>query len=218
MQSLIDIIIPCFNDPSGLLRCLRSLDEQSVNKGLFTVIVVDDGSYESVEKVISQFPLLNIDFQVHDVNKGLPTALNTALYSSFSQYFVRVDSDDFVHQGFIQSFLWTFENYPEAMAIACDYKKVDVYERVLSYHRSELEPIGCGIAFKRNVVDQIGRYDPEMKMAEDLDFLLRFNKHFKLSYLGMCLYRYTQKTGTITTRKSDHEAFIAKALQKNGVI
>jgi hypothetical protein len=101
------------------------------------------------------------------------------------------------------------------MAIACDYKKVDVYERVLSYHRSEIEPIGCGIAFRRNIIEQIGKYDSDMLMAEDLDFLLRFKKKFELSYLGMCLYRYTQRPGTISTQKEEHAAYIEKALKKN---
>jgi glycosyltransferase involved in cell wall biosynthesis len=217
LKSLIDVITPCYNDSSGLLRCLGSLDEQSIDKNLFTVNVVDDGSDDSLDSVINQFPALNINYRAHEVNKGLPAALNTALDSSFSRYFIRVDCDDFVHHGFIQSFLWAFENYPDAMAIACDYKKVDIYERVMSYHRAELEPIGCGIAFRRNVIDQIGKYDPEMVMAEDVDFLLRFKKKFELSYIGMCLYRYTQKPGTITTKKEDHQAYIKKAQIKNGV-
>ena len=214
MISLIDVIVPCYNEKSGLIRCLRSLEEQCIDKSLFTVNIVDDGSDESSEDVLEQFSSLNIKYHAHEVNKGLPSALNTALDMSYSRYFVRVDADDFVHTGFLQTYLWAFENYPEAMAFACDYKKVDIYERVLSYHRSESEPIGCGIAFRRNVLDQIGRYDPEMLMAEDLDFLLRFKKNFQLSFTGICMYRYTQKDGTITTKSNDHQKYIKKAIQK----
>jgi len=215
MQSLIDVIVPCFNETTGLIRCLRSLEEQTINKELFTVNLVDDGSDEPFDKVIDKFPSLNINFQVHEVNKGLPSALNTALGTSFSRYFVRIDADDFVHEGFLQTFIWAFQNSPDVMAMACDYKKVDIFERVLSYHRSELDPIGCGITFRRNVLDQIGYYDQNMLMAEDLDFLLRFKQKFQISYIGMCMYRYTQKEGSITTRTDDHQEYIEKVLEKN---
>ena len=217
MASLIDVIIPCYNEKKGLVRCLRSLEEQSVDKSLFTVCIVDDGSEESSEDVLENFQSLNIKFHAHGQNKGLPSALNTALDMSYSRYFVRVDSDDFVHTGFLQTYLWAFENNPEAMAFACDYKKVDIYEQIISYHRSESEPIGCGIAFRRNVLDQIGLYDPGMLMAEDLDFLLRFKKSFQLSFTGICMYRYTQKDGTMTTKLSEHKEFIKRAIEKNSL-
>ena len=215
MRTLIDVIIPCYNDRASLIRCLRSLSMQSIGLDKFVVNIVDDGSDQEIESVLELVPTLNINFKKHKKNLGLPSALNTALDMSSNQYFVRVDCDDFVHECFLESFVWAFENKPNTMAIASDYKKVDTLERVISYHRAYDEPIGCGIMFRRVIINEIGKYDIEFLMAEDLDFLFRFKSKFQMEYLGICSYRYTQKAGTISTNKAEHESYKNLAHLKN---
>lgn len=212
MSVLIDVIIPVYNDANGLHRCLSSLSDQLLAQSLFKVVIIDDGSTDNPEAVVEGFPNLCVQFISHDRNRGLPAALNTGLSNSRSRYFVRVDADDYVHAGFLISMLWAFENNPETYAVAVDYKKVDEIENVLSYHKSINEPIGCGIMFRRIILDKIGKYDEEFRLAEEVEFMLRFKKHFKITHLESCLYRYTQKADTLTSDEKLYEQFKRNAI------
>jgi glycosyltransferase involved in cell wall biosynthesis len=48
----ISVIIPHLNQPDGLEACLASLDAQTLERGLFEVIVVDNGSDFIPEDII----------------------------------------------------------------------------------------------------------------------------------------------------------------------
>ena len=212
MSILVDVVIPVYNDPEGLYRCLTSLRDQQIPKSMFRAVIIDDGSTKSPMDVVEEFTDLNIQFFSHDINKGLPAALNTGLSNSRSRYFVRLDADDYVHSGFLASMLWAFENNPKTYAVAVDYKKVDELENVLSYHSARDEPIGCGIMFRRVILDTIGKYDESFRLAEEVEFMIRFRKHFKIHHLESCLYRYTQKAGSLTSDGKLYEQFKQNAL------
>ena len=100
MSPKVSVIIPFYNNGDVIDRCLRSMEEQTVMKDEFQIIIVDDGSSSEFIR-----PTLDKDLQMvclrHSVNCGLPAALNTALKNCHTQFFVRVDSDDFVHKNFL---------------------------------------------------------------------------------------------------------------------
>lgn len=216
-MTLIDVIIPVFNEEKRLLRLLRSLDDQQLDKKLFSVIIVDDGSEDAVPDMRPLFPELNLSQKRHSKNQGLPSSLNTALSLGGSRYFVRVDADDFVHSRFLDVLLLAHQNKPDAVAMAVDYKRVDEFENVLSYHKAEDEPIGCGIMFRRDILDVIGVYDENMLVAEDYEFMLRLRKNFEVAYVGICLYRYTLSENSLSSQKETHLDYIKTANLKHGI-
>ena len=128
MAQTIDVIIPVYNNEEGLIRCLNSLDNQKLEKSLFKVVIVDDGSASPVSKDAWNRFDLNVVFKRHQKNAGLPSALNTALKISNSRYFVRVDSDDYVHEMFLSCLLLAFSCDNSTFAAAVDYKMVDELE------------------------------------------------------------------------------------------
>ena len=44
----VSVIVPVFDDPEGLVTCLRALDRQTYPQERFEVLVVDNGSRASV--------------------------------------------------------------------------------------------------------------------------------------------------------------------------
>ena len=52
MSPRVSVIIPVFNDSARLAQCLMALDTQSYPKPDYEVIVVDNGSSESVEPLV----------------------------------------------------------------------------------------------------------------------------------------------------------------------
>ena len=52
----VSVIIPVYNDPIRLETCLQALEEQTYPKSSYEVIVVDNGSDESIEPIVVEFP------------------------------------------------------------------------------------------------------------------------------------------------------------------
>lgn len=214
MAESIDVIIPVYNDKEGLLRCLNSLDNQKLDRDWFKVIVVDDGSQDPITLDIFEGYNLNIILDTHERNKGLPSALNTALSLSNSRYFVRIDSDDYVHEMFLTCLLLAFSCDHSTVAVACDYKLVDEYENHIKNQSFREKPIGCGIMFKRIILQKIGLYNTEFILAEEVEFMKRFTEHFSLKYIEIPLYRYTQRKDSLSSDKARYSSYIEKALNR----
>ena len=49
----VSVIIPVYNDPERLKTCLQALEEQTYPKSAYEVIVVDNGSDESIEPLVA---------------------------------------------------------------------------------------------------------------------------------------------------------------------
>ena len=61
----ISVIIPTYNNASYIERCLRSLEDQSIDTDLFDIIVIDDGSTDNTSAIIeSKFPNVNLSLEV----------------------------------------------------------------------------------------------------------------------------------------------------------
>jgi glycosyltransferase involved in cell wall biosynthesis len=215
MAQIIDVIIPVYNNEEGLIRCLNSLDNQVLDRSLFKVVIVDDGSNPQLKPELwSRFDL-NINFKRHKKNRGLPAALNTALDISNSRYFVRIDSDDYVHEMFLSCLLLAFTCDNSTFAAAADYKMVDEFENHIANVSSQENPIGCGIMFKRIVLKKIGMYNEEYLLAEEVEFMHRFTQYYKMKRIEIPLYRYTQRANSLTSDKAAYAKYKAKVGEDN---
>lgn len=196
----ITVGISCYKQKRWLHRCLRSLVNQTISKDKFEVVLVNDDPEERLEDVSSIFSEhLNIRLINNENNVGLPASLNKILHNSLGQYFVRVDSDDYVSK----HFLYTLSNFldmnsgPRIMntdtnyqAVACDYFKVDNTGQLISRHSSEKEFIACGIMFTYESLCDIGFYDEKYRMREGHEMMKRFQEKYKIYNLPMPLYKY----------------------------
>jgi len=181
----------CYKQKEWLYRCLRSLASQTYPKDNFEVIVVNDDPHESLKDICTNLEdVLNIKVINNEKNLGLPASLNAILKKSRGQYFVRVDSDDYVSKHFLYV-LATFLDLNRAyQAVACDYKKVNKVGQVLLDCSYEEDPIACGVMFSYESLCNVGYYNEDFKMREGHELIKRFNEHYNLFHLELSLYRY----------------------------
>ena len=97
---LISVIVPVYNQEKYLGRCLRSLLNQNYKREDYEIIVINDASTDHTSKVIQAF-IDEIVLVKNKKNIGLPGSLNRGLKESRGRFFVRVDSDDYVHSEYI---------------------------------------------------------------------------------------------------------------------
>ena len=195
----VSVIIPAYRSHRFIERCLRSLKAQTLKSTDFEIIVVLDGPDELISKIINdKFPSCIV--VTHEKNLGLPSALNTGLRKSKGQYAVRVDSDDYVENHYLEYLLYALEVNPSYAAVACDYFEVDINENHVRHCNSSVEPIGCGVIFSLQTLINIGLYDKVFLAREEEELMARFIKAgYNKLHLPLPLYRYRKHSNSITS-------------------
>mgnify|MGYP000524725647 FL=1 len=198
-SKIISVVIPVYNQEKYIERCLRSVLNQNIDDDLYDIVVVNDGSTDNSLKILKKYSD-KINLINYEKNIGLPGALNKGIQSCKSKYVVRVDSDDYVNNNFL-NFLFSFISFNEVDAVACDYFLVDEDENVIDRKNCDTDPIGCGIMFQYDHLINLGLYNERFLINEEIEFRNRFIKNYKIKRLEVPLYRYRQHDTNITKDK-----------------
>jgi len=211
-MKLITVIIATYNSQNYIERCLRSLEDQTASRESYDIIVVNDGSTDNTASIVkSKFK--RVILENRKTNKGLPFAINTGIRMANTRFVVRVDSDDYVHEKFLELLRLTINMNHECDAVACDYYEIDENERHAKKFNCIDDPIACGILFKHKTLIKLGLYDESMLRREEEELMMRFNQeNYKLLRLPLPLYRYMKHENNISNNKKLADKF-AKTLQ-----
>lgn len=102
LKTRLTIFTPTFNRGYTIHKCYESLCRQT-NKE-FIWIIVDDGSTDNTEEIINSFIYENkVDINyIKQVNGGKHVAHNTAVLNCRTEFFVCLDSDDYLTDNAVQ--------------------------------------------------------------------------------------------------------------------
>lgn len=92
----ITVIIPVYNVENYLEKCVGSVEAQTCED--YKIILVDDGSTDKSGEICDRLAQKNERITViHQENKGLGGARNTGILHCDTEYFLLLDSDDYIH-------------------------------------------------------------------------------------------------------------------------
>lgn len=113
----VSIIVPVYNSEKYIARCLDSIVSQ---QGNFEVVIVNDGSTDSTQKIIDEYAQKhsNIKIITNKHNQGVSFSRNKGVEMSSSKYITFVDSDDWLE--------------PNALKLSVDKIKKDKSDVVLT--------------------------------------------------------------------------------------
>ena len=213
----ISVLIASYNQEKYIGRCLRSLFNQSIDFDKYEITLVNDGSTDRTlfaaelfcNPKDSKLKIIN-----NKKNLGLPASLNKAIKASNGKYIVRIDSDDWVSRDFLKLLYEFLENNIYMDAIACDYNLVNKFEKVIERKNCLLDPIACGIMFKKKDLIEIGLYDETFHYNEERELRIRFEKKFKIHRLELPLYRYRKHEKNMTNNKEVLDIYNNKLINK----
>lgn len=209
----ISVIVPTFNTQKYIGRCLRSLKNQSLSKKNYEIIVIDDCSSDHSLDEIQKQKTSNIKIIKNKSNLGLPASLNIGIKNAKGSFVVRVDSDDWVQEDFLNilsTFLYLNKNLD---AVSSDYSINDNNENLIREKNSEKQPIGCAIMFRMQHLLSINLYDEKFLYAEEEALRKEFLKKYKITRLPVSLYRYRQHE----TNRSKNSKLVKKYSKKVGL-
>ncbi len=193
----ISVIMVTYNSDKYISRAIRSLYDQSLSPTDYEIIVVDDHSTDDTEGILGFFgPRLRVIKL--ERQKGIPHACNEGIKAAIGQFVVRVDADDYVHKDFLKIEYLFLSLNKHMDAVACNYYEVNDKEEIIGRKSPRTDPIACGIMFRKDHLVDIGLYDEDFLLLEDMDLRIRYLKKHGIYNIELPLYRYRKHSSNIT--------------------
>jgi glycosyltransferase involved in cell wall biosynthesis len=198
------ILIPCYNNLSGLKKSLKSIVYE---REKYLIVIVDDGSSEVINKR-SLSENSNDELPVHIIrlpkNKGITFALNTGLQwirnSITCDYIARLDCGDICNEERFYKQIEHLSVNTDVVLLGswCYFQNQE--KSVIFKHKAPIdhESIVSGLYFKNvfihptivirfSVLEHIGLYPENYPHAEDYAWFWKIANHGKTAILPLYL-------------------------------
>lgn len=147
----ISVILPAYNVEAFIVRCLHSLQAQTVTD--WEAICVDDGSTDRTPQILDEFAGKDARIHViHQTNGGASAARNRALPAIRGEYCLLIDSDDFLHPQLMEICLHFAEKHGSDL-VAYTYNRS--FRRQLRWRHLLHRPEPMTVPFKHYRLDDI---------------------------------------------------------------
>ena len=190
----LSIIIPYYNTKHYTDELLSVLAPQR-NKDV-EIIIIDDGSESCY------FNELDGVKTIRKKNGGVSSARNRGLDEAKGDYIVFIDSDDLVTPDYIEQIFKAIEGNPDTVYIS--WRSIDrKLGKIIESEKDEFNPWNRCVwnrVFKKEWLNGL-RFNEEMQVAEDDDFLKRLPETNKKTYISKQIYLYRSgREGSLTDR------------------
>ena len=209
-RPLISIIIPCYNHGHYLDRALESVLAQTMPD--WEVIVVDDGSTDDTRAVVRAYADGRVRY-LYQENQGLAGARNTGIDHARGNYLAFLDADDEWEPPFLERCVAVLEADDSLAGVYTRVTFIDEDGRRLlrlgaqpatrASFRERLLQGGffppSSVLVRRETVEMVGRFDPDLTSLEDWDLWLRLSEEHEMEGIPDPLARYRVSPGSMST-------------------
>jgi len=206
----ISIIILNYNRKELLPRAIRSAQNQ-VTLGFTTeIFVLDDASTDGSQELL-QSGIYRVRCAFNEVNLGVGASSRLAVDSIESDYFLRLDSDDYLSPIATLTLFAALENSPDYSYAYADHFRIDDsekrMEKVCISTFDDLIKHGAGVLFRTESVRLAGSYSDTLRHGEDADLLFRMKSiGLKGVHVPIPLYRYHIHGGNISLQPNQKQS------------
>jgi len=187
----VSIIIPTYNRSSYLRRAVESVLNQDHTN--LEVIIVDDGSTDDTEEMISSLDDERIVYLPNEKNMGANASRNRGLRNVDGDYVGFLDDDDYYKDvEKLTKQLSLFEKDPTLAFVGCGYYDISIGEDrypsmrgevadelLLSFSNVETSTI----LIRGDIVDRVGFFDETLPSEQNHDFFYRIAKQGSFDYV-----------------------------------
>ncbi len=202
------VIIPVYNGKATIERCLNALAQQSLPPDCYEIIVVDDGSTDTTDRVVAMWrqehPQIHCKL-IRQTNQGPAVARNRGAEIAQGSLLLFTDADCRPIPDWIETFLMAFGRLPAAGAVAATESSRAISAAMGTYRSEQQTPAArfaqlefeeryaymrhqpgidvvatYSAAFERVVFQEVKGFDPSFPKANNEDVELSY----RLSELG----------------------------------
>jgi len=198
----IDVIIPCFNGESFILRALNSVNAQTHPPK--RVIVVDDGSTDKSAELAKGFSTARFELTVHSQeNGGLSSARNSGIRLSSAPFLAFLDCDDEWLPEKLELQAREIQDGGSSLGLVfCDWIDIDEFSNEIANSPWKTEKklfvpknfnellkgnriysSGSGVLIRKKCFDEVGFFDESLRAIEDWDMWLRVIQKYGVKFI-----------------------------------
>jgi len=226
-QPLVTIGVASFNNARFVLDTLDSIANQTYKN--IELLINDDASTDNSVDLISEWIKvhheINVRFFISQTNQGICKSGNKILKSAAGKYICIIGSDDRYLPEFIEKRVNFLENTDAEIGLCYSLTYIintngvregidkrptpsgEVFISMSKQHSSLCKPFTCLI--KKTCYQKIGYYD-ETLIYEDLDWLLRAAKEYKILYFDSLDSEFRVVPGSLGSKLSTQEGMISQ--------
>ncbi|HEX8484903.1 glycosyltransferase family A protein [Sphingomonas sp.] len=176
----VSVIVPVWNRPDDLRRCLASLAEQTLPRGAYEVIVVDNGSSDSTPDVARAAAVILLE----EPQPGSYAARNRGIAAARGEWLAFIDSDCRADRDWLRAALEAGRANPHAGVIAGRVELeadgaglCDAYERLFAFNQEKLAKQGRAVTANwlspAALIRELGGFRADLKSGGDVDLAKR---------------------------------------------
>ena len=196
-------------------------------------LILDGGSTDSTLEILAKYQdKLTL---ISEKDNGQVDAINKGIKLSKGEIIAYLNSDDIYYPGTLNYIGNYFSSRSDVMAVTGRCKRIDkddveidkfitLYKNFwLNYLNDKTIYLQQFISqpstfWRRDIVDEIGYFDPQYKYAMDYDYWIRISKKYKIHFINQYLagFRVHNQsiTGQTNNKHLDEAAFITKQYSK----
>lgn len=208
---LVSVVIPVYNGERFLRESLESVFAQTFHD--YEIVCVDDGSTDGSCSSLKQYGVRVRVIQ--QANAGQSAARNEGVRQASGAFVAFLDQDDRWYPSKLAQQVAVMNAEPDVVLAHCNYDRMDSDGRVLVAGAALAEQasalasplgrlIGEALVFpsamlvRRDVFQQVGGFDPELRGFEDFDLIARLKQQGRFVLLPESGMAYRLHAGGFT--------------------
>lgn len=222
-SKLISIVVPIYNASKTIKKCVQSICNQSYSN--LEIILVNDGSNDESLDICNELALYDKRIMViSQKNSGVSVSRNRGIEIAKGDYIGFVDADDWLDIDMYRCLLSICEER-KADIVFCNYTEVyrdnnsisnnqfvnidrsynikeSILKEIICTHDNNIMGVCWRTLIKRELLIKNNiRFDKEIKMAEDMLFVVQCIDVAKnIEYTEKTLYYYYLNDGSVTSK------------------
>ena len=177
----ISVVVCSFNGSSTIRDCMEGL--QKIDYPNYEVIVINDGSKDHLAEIVREYPVRLITTS----NRGLSSARNTGMMEAKGEIVAYIDDDAYPDPHWLRYLACAYQSTPHAGIGGPNLAPDDDGPIATCVSNSPGGPVhvlitdeiaehipGCNMSFRKDVLLEIGGFDPVYRSAgDDVDLCWR---------------------------------------------
>lgn len=217
-MAFFSIIIPVYNKENFISNTLDSVLKQDFQD--FEIIIINDGSTDTSEEVISQYNDPRIHYFKQE-NAGVSAARNFGISKAIGKYITFIDADDYWYPFFLSDFYSIISTYTSnkifagaieletgLKTIPAEYSisnLIDEYIYLEDYFEGSLLHTlictSCAV-FEKSLFKEVGLFDTSIPSGQDVDLWIRIGLKHKVLFYNKILATYIYDQNSLSRNPS----------------
>jgi UDP-glucose:(glucosyl)LPS beta-1,3-glucosyltransferase len=209
-NSMVSVIIPVYNSEAYICKTVESVLQQTYSN--YQVLIVNDGSTDNTVDVITKKFGNSLSIKVITTpNGGVSKARNIGIEYAEGEYLCFLDSDDKLEPTFLETLVEQINKNKVDVQLCGYYKhyanaveklpKSSDCQRILSqYLLGDMSFHIGSMLISKSFLDKTNiRFNPNLRLAEDILFICQILSVAKLNIYLSYLYHHQYREGSLTT-------------------